>query len=299
MRPRRASPDSGALSRRSLPKDLPSHRLLHIEHRAIPANTLQYSLSVNFDRTHANVAGPKSANHDLFHGDLPRNTVLLSKPLHQLQQTVGATGEEGVCFGLVDQVLEDFLDVLDRATVVGIDNSDGLCAKSLEERLRHHDARTARTQDRGNPHSVIGRELRQRRQRLQADPTAEHDDILPAGLELETNAQRASDIEVVARRQHRHAAGSATHYLIEELDMASRLVNAVDAHRPAHPNFGAIGRGAEKMEHLPGVGPQRLLMHSKGQVLIFLVDPIVGYDGPDKFTDQSLRIGVRVTDPKG
>jgi hypothetical protein len=42
-----------------------------------------------------------------------------------------------------------------------------------------------------------------------------------------------------------------------------------------------------------------LLMHFKGQVLIFLVDPIVGYDGPDKFTDQPLRIGVRVTDPKG
>src|ERR1039458_827336 len=112
MRRGRASPDSGALSRRSLPKDLPSHRLLHIEHRAIPANTLQCSLSVNFERTYANIAGAKSANHDLFHGDLTGNIVFFSKPLHQLQQAVGATGEEGVCFALVDQVLEDFLDVL-------------------------------------------------------------------------------------------------------------------------------------------------------------------------------------------
>src|SRR5665811_436511 len=114
MRRRQASPDSAALSRRSLLRDLPSHGLLHIEHWAVPANALQRSLPVDFERTHANIAGAKSANHDLFHGDLTGDIVLLSKPLHQLQQAVGATGEEGVCFDLVDQVLEDFLDVLDR-----------------------------------------------------------------------------------------------------------------------------------------------------------------------------------------
>ena len=94
---------------------------MHIEHRTIPANTLQRSHPVNFEGAHANIAGAKSANHDLFHGDLTGNIVLFSKPLHQFQQAVGATGEERVSSALVDQILKDFLDVLDRTALVRID----------------------------------------------------------------------------------------------------------------------------------------------------------------------------------
>jgi len=58
-----------------------------------------------------------------------------------------------------------------------------------------------------------------------------------------------------------HAAGAAAFDLVEEFDVTGGLVDAVDAHRPAHPHFGAIGRRAEQMKHLPGVSPQSTLVH--------------------------------------
>ena len=105
--------------------------------------------------------------------------------------------------------------------------------------------------------------------------------------------QRAGDVEVVARLQRRHAARAAAFGLVEKLDLAGGLVDAVDAHRPAHPHFGAIGRRAEQMEHLPRVGFQRVLMHLEHDVLVFLVDPFVGNDRSDELAHQPLRIGVR------
>ena len=88
-----------------------------------------------------------------------------------------------------DQVLEDLLDVLDRAAVVGIEHRDGPRAEPLEQILRHHDAGIARAQDRGHADALLGRKLRQRRQRREADAAAEHHDILPGRLELEADAR--------------------------------------------------------------------------------------------------------------
>ena len=122
------------------------------------------------------------------------------------------------------------------------------------------------------PTPMFGRELRQRRQRRQADAAAEHHDILPARLEREADAERAGDVELVAGVEHRHAARAASLGLVEKLDLTVRLVDAVDAHRPAHPHLGAIGRRAEQVEHLARIGLQRVLMHLQDQVLVFLVD---------------------------
>ena len=159
------------------------------------------------------------------------------------------------------RLLEDLFDVLDRAGVVGIEHRDGAGAETLEQLLRHHDAGMARAQDRGDADAVLGRQLRQRRQRRQADAAAEHHEILPGRVELEADAERAGDVEVVARLQHRHAAGAAAFGLVEEFDLARGPVDAVDAHRPAHPDFGAVGRRAEQVKHLAGIGLERVLMH--------------------------------------
>ena len=39
-------------------------------------------------------------------------------------------------------------------------------------------------------------------------------------------------------------------------------------------------------------------MNLQDDVLVFLIDPFVGYDGPDELADQPLGISVRVTDPE-
>ena len=116
------------------------------------------------------------------------------------------------------------------------------------------------------------------------------------GLEREAVAERPGDVEVVARLQHRHAAGAAPLGLVEELDLAVRLVDAIDAHRPAHPHLGAVGRRAQQVEHLPGVGLQRVRVHLEDDVLVLVVDPFVGDDRADELADQPLRIGVDVAD---
>ena len=115
---------------------------------------------------------------------------------------------------------------------------------------------------------------------------------------MKPTPERAGDVEVVARLQRRHAARAAAFGLVEELDLAGGLVDAVDAHRPAHPHLGAVGRRAEQVEHLPRIGLQRVLMHLQDQVLVFVVDPIVGDDGADELAHQPLRIGVGVADPQ-
>src|SRR5215813_12692391 len=69
----------------------------------------------------------------------------------------------------------------------------------------------------------------------------QHRDVLPRGLELEANAQGACEVELVTRLQRRHALSAAAFTLVEELDLACRLVDPVDAHRPAHPDLGAVG----------------------------------------------------------
>ena len=110
--------------------------------------------------------------------------------------------------------------------------------------------------------------------------------------------ERAGDVEVIARIKLRHAARAASFALVEKLDLALSLVDAIDAHRPAHPHFGAIGRGAEQVEHLPGVGFQRVRMYLQDQVDVFFVDPFIGHDRADEFAHHPLRIGVRIPDPE-
>ena len=64
-------------------------------------------------------------------------------------------------------------------------------------------------------------------------------------------AQAAEVVEQRMDQRPRGVTGSWMH------DHAGRLVDAVDAHRPAHPDLGAVGRRAEEVEHLPGIGAAR------------------------------------------
>ena len=130
------------------------------------------------------------------------------------------------------------------------------------------------------------------------DAAAEHHDVLPIRLQLEADAERTREVEIVARIEHRHAAGAAAFGLVEKFDLTGVPVDAVDAHRPAHPDLGAIGRRAEQVEHLPGIGLQRVLVHLEHDVLVFFVDRMVGDDGADELADQPLRIGIDVAGPQ-
>ena len=119
------------------------------------------------------------------------------------------------------------------------------------------------------------------------------------GCELEAGAERTGDVELVARLQRRHAARAAAFALVEKFDLARRLVDPVDAHRPAHPHLGAVRRRAQQVKHLAGIGLQRVLMHLEDDVLVFVVDPVVGDDVADELAHEPLRIGVDVADPQG
>ena len=101
--------------------------------------------------------------------------------------------------------------------------------------------------------------------------------------------------------EHRHAAGAASLGLVEEFDLARGLVDAIDAHRPAHPDLGAVGRGTEQVEHLPGIGLQRVLMHLAGSMCLYSsLTAVVGHDVADELahaaaadSDRRRRPGAR------
>src|ERR1700728_4229157 len=69
-------------------KDLPSDRLLHVEHRPFDADAAQLFLAVHFAGADTDVAGAEPTRHHLLHRHLARNIMRLAEPLHQLKQPV-------------------------------------------------------------------------------------------------------------------------------------------------------------------------------------------------------------------
>ena len=92
-------------------------------------------------------------------------------------------------------------------------------------------------------------------------------------------------------------ARSAPFDLVKEFDLARRLVDAINAHGPSHPDLRAVGRRAQQMEHLPRIGLQSMLMNSQDQMSVLIVDRTVGHDGRDELADQPLRIVIPVRPP--
>src|SRR5215208_7087009 len=95
-------------------------------------------------------------------------------------------------------------------------------------------------QDSGDADALVRGQLRQRCQRGETNAATKHDDVLPGRLELEAVAQRTRDVEFVAGFQGSHPARPAPFGLVEKLDLTRRLVDAVAAHRPEHPDLAAV-----------------------------------------------------------
>jgi hypothetical protein len=135
--------------------------------------------------------------------------------------------------------------------------------------------------------------MRDRRQRRQPDAAAQHHDVAPPRIEMETNAERADHVEHVALLQGREALGAAADAFVEELDAAARGVDAVDALRPPQPQFARIGRRAQQVEELARIDGERLRRRHDHEMLVFVVDPFVGHDGAQRFFRRNMRLGRR------
>ena len=198
-----------------------------------------------------------------------------------------------------DQVLEDFLDVLDRAAVVGIEHRDGACAPSPSNRsfdITTPGLRALRIAVTPTPCSAASCDSGASVARPTPRPSTTM--FFQPGSSVKPCPSGPAMLKSSPGFERRHAARAAAFGLVEKLDLARRLVDAVDAHRPAHPDLGAVGRRAEQVEHLPRIGLQRVLMHLEDDVLVFVVDPVVGDDRADELAHQPLRIGVDVADPQ-
>ena len=143
---------------------------------------------------------------------------------------------------------------------------------------------------------MLGGELGERRQRGEPDAAAEHDDVLPAGLEAEADAERARDVELSAGLQHRHAERAAPLAFVEEFEPSAGPVYAVYAHRPAHPYFRAVRGGAEEMEELARFRAERALRRVEHQELVGLVHQVVRDHAAHELARYPVGIGVRLAE---
>src|SRR5579864_1748411 len=284
------------LLRRFAPRNdenLPSDRLLHVEHRAFDADPAQFLLAVDLEGADADVAGAEPACHHLLHRHLARNVVRLAEALHQLQQSVRAAGEERVGALLRDQPVENLFDVLHRARAVGVEHADHLAGFG-EQRAGHDEILVARGQDRGDADAVLLRQLRDWAQRGDADAAAEHDDVAIARIEMKADAERADHVELVTRPERRQPARAAPDAFVQKLDAAARTVDAIDALRAAEEQFADVGRRAQEIEELPRIDGERLLLRLDHQVLVFGIDPGVGHHRAQRFLGRNrARLGRR------
>ena len=117
----------------------------------------------------------------------------------------------------------NFLDIFDRAAAVGIDNRDSPCANSSNRSfdITRPGLRALKMAVTPTPRSAAscdnGASV------AKPTPRPRTTMFFQSGLSLKPNAQRAGDIEVVTRCQHRHAAGSPSLYFVEKLDLRLRL----------------------------------------------------------------------------
>src|SRR5262249_44252743 len=213
------------------PSCLPSDRLLEIEHRPFDADAAQLLATVDLEGAHADVTGAEPARHDLLHCDLARNAVLLGEPLHQLHQPIGAAGEESVGTTGRDQLTTDSPDILNIAGAVNIEHRNHGSALR-EQVVRHDEITVASRQNCGDADAVTGGKLRDRCQGGEADAAAQHHDVTPRWIEMESDAERANQVEHVAFFQGRQAPGATADALVEKLDAVACAIDAIDALRP-------------------------------------------------------------------
>src|SRR5262245_13749236 len=197
-------------------------------------------MAIHVESADAHVAGADAAGHDLLHRDFARYAVLLAELLHQMHEPVGTTGVERIRPLLHDQALEDALDVFDRARAIGIEHADHL-AHPAEQVVSHDELGTAGGEDRGHPDAIVGRELGDRSHGGEADPAAEHDDVLAAGLERETDAQRSHDVAVLTGFERGHPAGAAADAFVEEFQALTRTIDTINTLRTAQPEVAVVG----------------------------------------------------------
>ena len=105
-----------------------------------------------------------------------------------------------------------------------------------------------------------------------------------SGLNEKPTPSGSDDVAVLAGREGRHAARAAADAFVEKLEALIGAVDAVDALRPPEPQLAVVGRGAENIEELAGPDRERFGRGGDDEVLVFLVDPVVG----DHFAQQLL-----------
>ena len=108
---------------------------------------------------------------------------------------------------------------------------------------------------------------------------------------MKADAERPDDVEHVAGLDCGEAVGAASHALVEKLDAAVGAVDAIDALRPAQPQFAGIGRRAQQIEELARLDGHRLGRRHQHQVLVVLVDPGVGDDRAQRLLGRNMGIG--------
>jgi hypothetical protein len=183
--------------------------------------------------------------------------------------------------------------------MIRIDHLNHIRAEFFKHVTRHHHVFAAGAENSRHMNAVCRGQLGQRRQRRQPNTTPQHHDILPARVEMKSDAQRTGDIEIISGLQQRHALGAAPFALIQELKMTGVLIHAVDAHGAAHPDFGSIGRRTQQMKELPGLGRQCTGRRFQQQQFIFAIDPFIGQHIADEFTSGTVGMTIRFADTVG
>ena len=132
-------------------------------------------------------------------------------------------------------------------------------ADLAEQIGRHHEVGAARRQDRGDADAALAGKLRDRRERRQPDAAAEHHDVLPCGIEMKADPERADHVEPVARLERRQPAGAAADAFVEKLDAAvargrcdRRFAAGAATVRPAS------GDGHNRLKNCPGCAASAL-----------------------------------------
>jgi hypothetical protein len=81
----------------------------------------------------------------------------------------------------------------------------------------------------------------------------------------------------------REAIGAAADTLVQELDPALAVIDAIHALRPPQPQLALVRRRAEEIEELAGLDGQRPGRGIDDEVLVLCVDPLVRDDRTERF----------------
>src|SRR5262245_25562783 len=110
---------------------------------------------------------------------------------------------------------------------------------------------------------------------------------------MKSDAERAYDVEHVARLQGREPLGTAANAFVEKLDAAAGVVDAVHALRPPQPQLARVGRWTQEIEELARLDGKGLRGCRDDEVLVLVIDRVVRHHRAQSLLSRNIRIDRR------